>query len=124
MSIALITRAPSAEDAGIAPTSSERGSEVAERCLRRLDTAMARPSPETAAALRAAVTDLVDEMRARGLSRDQVVGAVTALAREHTLGSGVLRLSGRTPSTASSPAAFDARLAQWCTRAYCDDAWW
>ena len=106
------------------PSSVERRSDVAERCLRRLDAAVDHPSPETAAALRAAVTDLVDELRARGLSRDRVIDVVTALARDHALGDGVLRLSGRATSPAWSAAAIDARLAQWCTRAYCDDAWW
>ena len=56
--------------------------EVETGLRRRLDTAAARPSAETMAALRAAVTDVVDEMKARGVSREGVVSAVQALARD------------------------------------------
>jgi hypothetical protein len=91
--------------------------------LRRLDAVLDGPSPATLAALRASVTDLVDRLKADGLSRDQVVQTVVALARDHAARDAVVHLAERR-SAAWNGAAIEASLPTWCIRAYCDDGWW
>jgi hypothetical protein len=77
------------------------------------------------AALRAAVTDLVDRMKALGLPLDRIVTAVEMLLREHgTPGPGpTLHTDDALPATGRA-AAVRARLFDWCVGAYRDDAWW
>jgi hypothetical protein len=98
-------------------------SAVEARLLRHLDAATAQPSDESIAALRAALTDLVDEMKALGVPRASVVAAVEALSREHEARAQVLPLR---PVAAGgwTATAIRARLPEWCARAYLDDAWW
>jgi hypothetical protein len=82
------------------------------------------------AALRAAVTDLVDRMKALGLPLDRIVAAVERLLREYgtpcpgpTLHMGDLHMGDALP--AAGPAAtIRARLFDWCVGAFRDDAWW
>ena len=98
-------------------------SAVEARLLRHLDAATAEPSDESIAALRAALTDLVDEMKALGVPRTTVVAAVEALSREHETRAQVrpLRQAAAGGWTATT---IRARLPEWCARAYLDDAWW
>jgi len=95
--------------------------------LRRLDAAVAQPSDDTMAALRAAVTDLVDRLKARSLPLDRIVAAVEMLLREHgTPGPGprpALHTDDALPATGPA-ATVRARLFDWCVGAYRDDAWW
>lgn len=122
--------APPAAPSGVRPVAGRRilaDSDVGARLLRRLDVAIATPSPETFAALRAAVTDLVDRLKAQDLPLDRVLGVIDALVQEHGTGPRVLALptspsSPRAPATA--PATVEARLRTWGMRAYRDDDWW
>jgi hypothetical protein len=93
--------------------------------LRRLDAAVAHPSDHAMAALRAAVTDLVDRMKALGLSLDHIVAAVELLLREHGIPCPGPTLHTGDALPATAPAAIvRARLFDWCSGAYRDDAWW
>lgn len=96
---------------------------VEARLLRRLDAAVAHPSDDSIAALRSALTDLVDEMKALGVPRASVVAAVEALAHEHEAHAQVLPLRPA-PASGWTAGAIRARLPEWCVRAYCDDACW
>ena len=93
--------------------------------LRRLDAAVAHPSDHAMAALRAAVTDLVDRMKARGLPLDRIMAAVEMLLREHgtPCPGPTLHTADTLPSTGTA-STVRARLFDWCVGAYRDDAWW
>jgi hypothetical protein len=98
---------------------------VGARLLERLDAATAHPSDHTMGALRAAVTDLADRMRARELPLERVVAAVEALLREHgTPRPGPTLHAGEPPTRAGDAPGMHARLVDWCIRAYRDDDWW
>jgi hypothetical protein len=98
---------------------------VGARLLRRLDAAAAHPSDDTMAALRAAVTDLVDRMKARDLPLERVVAAVETLVSEHgTPSAGPTLHTGDAPPATGAAATVRARLFDWCVGAYRDDAWW
>lgn len=79
--------------------------DIGMRLLARLDAATTRPSVATVAALRAAVTDVVDRMKALDLPLDRTLGVIDGLASGYA-------------------AATRARLLDWCARAYRDDEWW
>lgn len=98
-------------------------SEVGVRLLRRLDAAMAHPAVEEMSALRAALTDLVDVLKAEGLPEARVVEAVETLVRDRGATPGRLRLHADAPPTPSHPTVH-ARLMTWCVRAYRDADWW
>jgi hypothetical protein len=86
---------------------------------------VARPSDHAMAALRAAVTDLVDRMKALGLPLDHIVAAVELLLREHGTSCPAPTLHTGDALPAAGPAAtVRARLFDWCVGAYRDDAWW
>ena len=93
--------------------------------LRRLDAAVAQPSDHAMAALRAAVTDLVDRMKALGLPLDRIVTAVEMLLREHGVPcpGPTLHAADALPATGFA-ATVRARLFDWCAGAYRDDEWW
>jgi hypothetical protein len=77
------------------------------------------------AALRAAVTDLVDRMKALNLPLDRIVAAVETLLREHGVPCPGPTLHAGDPRPATEPAAtVQARLFDWCVGAYRDEAWW
>jgi hypothetical protein len=77
------------------------------------------------AALRAAVTDLVDRMKALGLPLDRIVAAVERLLREYgTPSPGPTLHMGDALPAAGPAATIRARLFDWCVGAFRDDAWW
>ena len=93
--------------------------------LRRLDAAMAHPSDLAMAALRAAVTDLVDRMKALDQPLDRIVAAADKLLRERgTPPPGPTLHTGDAPPATGLAATVRARLFDWCVGAYRDDAWW
>jgi hypothetical protein len=107
--------------AGVRPGGAQRGlsdTGVGKCLLRRLDAAVAHPTNHAMAALRSAVTDLVDRMRALGMPLDRIVVSVEMLLREH--GTPCPRPSMHDESAAVVPA----RVFEWCVGAYRDDAWW
>jgi hypothetical protein len=77
------------------------------------------------AALRAAVTDLVDRMKALGVPLDRIVAAVDVLLRDHgaPCPGPTLHTDDARPATTAA-ATVRARLFDWCLGAYRDDAWW
>lgn len=104
------------------PTAS---AELAARLLRHFDAAGAEGTGRAMAALRASVTALVDDLKARGMPLERVVDVVETLLRDH----GVARPGpalhvGEAPSGAWSPASVPARVLGWAARAYRDDDWW
>ena len=90
------------------------------RLLQRLAHAAVHPSDESVAALRSALTDLVDRLKQLGMTVERVVAVVEALVpeREHVL---PLRARG---SVAWTPTRTRTLLCAWTVRAYRDDEWW
>jgi hypothetical protein len=77
------------------------------------------------AALRAAVTDLVDRMKALDLPLDRIVAVIETLLREHGLPcAGPTLHTSDAPSATGPAATVRSRLFDWCVGAYRDDAWW
>ena len=110
----------------VRPTRVSSDSDAATRFLTRLDDAIAHPSELTLAALRAALTDLVDRMRDRDLTLDRIRATVEHLARTRGGAECVLPLHLGRPSV---PRGEDgptvvSQLAQWSERAYRGDEWW
>ena len=93
------------------------------RLLRYLDAATAQPSIESMAALRAALTDVVDRLKAHGLSAERVMAVLEALVCEHAATRRVLPVRIGTATTHDA-AGVHAQLQRWCAQAYGDDAWW
>jgi hypothetical protein len=93
------------------------------RLLRQLEATTTQPSLESMAALRAVLTDVVDHLKAQGLSMGRVVAVVEALIGEPAATPRVLPIRGGT-SAAPDEARMRARLLHWCVQAYRDDAWW
>jgi hypothetical protein len=96
---------------------------VGKRLLQRLDAATARPTPEAIAALRAAVTELVDRLWALDLPLEDVLDVVETLLREHGVAPPRPALADAAPR-APEGAALRERVLDWCVRAYDGDDWW
>jgi hypothetical protein len=98
--------------------------DVGARLLGRLDAATAHPSDHTVAALRAAVTELADRMKALDLPLERVVAAVETLLREHGTPRPAPTLHTGAASGCRDASAMHLRLVDWSVRAYRDDEWW
>jgi len=94
------------------------------RLLLRLDAATARPSADAMAALRSAVTDVVDHLKADGASAEEVVAVVDALLRERGLGPPTPVLHVEAGPAPQGGVVLYVRLLEWCVRAYQCDDWW
>ena len=99
-----------------------RRSSLEATLLRRLDAAATGPSMGTIAALRAAVTDLVDRLKPLGLSREDVVAAVAVLVHDHDRRGHTMSIGARL--TAARETALREQVSAWCARAYAGDEWW
>ena len=99
--------------------------DVGARLLRRLDAACAHPTVDAMAALRAAVTDLVDRLKALDLTLERVSAALETLLHEHDAPgrTPVLHVGDPPAGTRGDPTVV-SRLRGWCVRAYDDDEWW
>jgi hypothetical protein len=108
--------------ASLRPTS-DAGVEA--RLARSFAAATAQRSEQSLAALRAAATDLVDRLKADGLSLHHVMTVVERLLGESGPAPWVsARPAGAASSQASGEPSVYARVLGWCIRAYRDDAWW
>jgi hypothetical protein len=97
-----------------------RAAHAASRALltRRFHAALADPSPERLAALRCAVTTLVDHLRGTMDSAAEVAEYVSTMA---------LPPADPTNGARDTPAEerrMRQRVLDWCRGAYRDDAWW
>ena len=117
---------PRTAPVALVPTRPERPAappEALTRLLRCLDAASARPSVESMAALRFTLTDVVDRLKAQGLTLDRLVAVFEGVVHEHAATWPVLRLHGG-PAPTRDATGVHARLLTWCVQAYRDDAWW
>jgi hypothetical protein len=97
-----------------------RAAHAATRALvtRRFHAALADPSPERLAALRCAVTTLVDHLRGTAASAAEVVEYVRATLLPPA------DQSSRAPDAPTDALRLRQQVLAWCRGAYRDDAWW
>jgi hypothetical protein len=97
-----------------------RAAHAATRALvtRRFHAALADPSPERLAALRCAVTTLVDHLRSTVASAAEVVEYVRATLPPSA------DPTSRAPDAPTDALRVRQQVLAWCRGAYRDDAWW